>query len=103
MKLVPQSFAITFSRRELAQLIKKNKERNAIQRALLVMPIVIETRGSDAWAVARLGMTLTRMGRGKFEWEYEPLPSSRTDAYIKRARYATPQAALAAVRKYYGL
>lgn len=48
--------------------------------------------GKDKWAVVRMGMVLNRAG----EWEYEPLPSSRSDAFIRRTRFEAPVIALAA-------
>jgi hypothetical protein len=41
--------------------------------------------GVVRWAVIRSGDVLNRSGK----WEYEPNPSSRTDAFLKRARYDT--------------
>lgn len=35
------------------------------------------------WAVYRQGFVLTKGGK----WVYEPIPSSRTDAFLKRTRF----------------
>lgn len=35
----------------------------------------------------------------KSEWEYEPLPSSRTDAFYRRCRFSKIEDAVAALRK----
>lgn len=51
-----------------------------------------QIEGPDLWAVRRLGRCLNRDG----EWEYEPRPSSRDDAFKARCRFATPEEALAA-------
>lgn len=50
-----------------------------------------------AWAVREGGAVLTRRG----QWEYEPSPSSRTDAFLKRTRFATAQEAAEAAEKYF--
>lgn len=53
--------------------------------------VSIERRGENAWAVVdAFGDSLNRKG----EWEYEPRPSNRSDEYIARTRYSTPQKAL---------
>ena len=40
----------------------------------------------DLWAVRFMGEVLSKQG----EWEYEPLPSSRDDAFLERCRFGTP-------------
>jgi hypothetical protein len=50
------------------------------------------------WAVTRNSDVLNRSG----EWEWEPNPSSRTDAFLRRTRYATVDAALDAARRVLG-
>jgi hypothetical protein len=54
---------------------------------------VLQMNGSSLWAVRRDGRCLNNRG----EWEYEPLPSSRDDDFIKRCRFPTPEAARAAL------
>ncbi|MFA4945896.1 MAG: hypothetical protein WC789_14510, partial [Lentisphaeria bacterium] len=58
--------------------------------------IAIEARvqrdGSRLLAVWLRGMVYGRRG-----WEHEPIPSSRTDAYLRRTRYATWNEARAAL------
>lgn len=46
--------------------------------------ITIERRGKDLWAVCRYGLVYASDG----QWEYEPLPSSRDDEFIRRTRYS---------------
>lgn len=46
--------------------------------------------GVSKWAVVNRGAALNADG----EWEWEPIPSSRTDEYLARTRFATPEAAL---------
>lgn len=41
--------------------------------------------GPDQYAIRRAGRCLNKKG----EWEYEPLPSNRSAAFLKRCRYAT--------------
>lgn len=45
--------------------------------------ITVEWRGGDRWAVTRSGCCLGSDG----EWEYEPLPSSRTDEWKAAHRF----------------
>lgn len=54
-------------------------------------------RDTVRWAVYRdRSFCLANDG----EWEYEPLPSSRSDEFIARCRYATLAKALEAARKW---
>ncbi len=56
---------------------------------------VKQRAGSDKWAVRRLGgEVLNKQG----EWEYEPMPSSRDDAFIERCRFDTALSAIDAAR-----
>lgn len=58
---------------------------------------VAQRKGIDAvrWAVYRdRSFCLAKDG----EWEYEPLPSSRDDAFIERCRFGTLAEAIAAMR-----
>jgi hypothetical protein len=51
--------------------------------------------GSSLWAIRRLGSTLNR----NYQWEYEPIPSSRDDGdYMQMNRYATTRDAMIAYR-----
>lgn len=43
----------------------------------------IEYRSKNKWAICRVGMCLTK----QMEWEYESIPSSRTDEFLEIARY----------------
>ena len=51
-------------------------------------------KGPVLWAVTRLNSCLNKSG----EWEYEPQPSSRDDAFIARCRWTSLDEALAAAR-----
>lgn len=44
------------------------------------------------WAVRRDGFALNKQG----EWEYEPMPSSRTDEFLERCRFADVNDAISA-------
>lgn len=58
--------------------------------------VFIEKRGDDSWAVTYMGMCLTSDGEG---WDYEPMPSNRTEDFIKAHRFPTPEAASEAYEK----
>lgn len=49
-----------------------------------------------AWRVRECGEVLTKDG----EWLYEPLPSSRDDAFVDRTRWPTARTAAAAFFDY---
>jgi hypothetical protein len=51
--------------------------------------IYVEDRGKGKWAVTYGGMCLGRNG----EWDYEPMPSSRTDEWIAANRFDSPEEA----------
>ena len=57
---------------------------------------LVESRGKSGWAITKGAVCLNKSG----EWEYEPMPSHRTDAFIKHTRWATPQEAFAFLEKY---
>lgn len=50
----------------------------------------VELRDSEKglWAVTYAGSTINKDG----EWEYEPLPSSRSEAYMSRTRFPLEEA-----------
>ncbi len=50
--------------------------------------VFVEDRGEMAWCVCDGSLCLNRDG----EWEYEPLPSNRDDAFIARTRYSLDEA-----------
>lgn len=52
--------------------------------------IKVEYRGKDKWAITNSDLVLNKHN----EWEYEPLPSSRTDEFIQRTRFDSAHAAL---------
>lgn len=51
--------------------------------------------GSSLWAVKRLSACLNTDG----QWEIEPIPSSRDDAFIARCRYRSLDEAVSAYMK----
>jgi len=70
-------------------------------RADPIHPIVIDTcrqrDGTILYAIRQTGAVFTAAG----EWEYEPIPSSRDDAFIARARYDTWEAAAKMIIKHF--
>lgn len=52
-------------------------------------------RGAAAWAITLDGACLNREG----EWEHEPLPSSRDQAFFERCRFGLDDALRRAVEK----
>jgi hypothetical protein len=56
--------------------------------------IKVEDRGAGAWAVTNGGHSCLNTD---LEWEYEPLPSSRTQEFFERCRYGLPAALQIAV------
>ncbi len=63
-------------------------------------PITIELvanprTGVDKWAVRQGSNCLAKDG----EWEYEPQPSSRDDAFLDRCRYKTLEEANAVLQR----
>lgn len=55
--------------------------------------ITLEWRGEGQWAICdRFGSVYNTKG----EWEHEPLPSNRDEAFFKRARYPLHEAMLIA-------
>jgi hypothetical protein len=52
--------------------------------------------GKTLWAARYLGRVLSRSG----QWEHEPMQSRRTDEFLARCRFATPQEALDALRRF---
>jgi hypothetical protein len=70
-----------------------------VQRAQVAAAhVYVEAReqrdGSNVWAVTSFGDVLNKQG----EWEYEPMPSSRTDAFLRRTRWEDRDKAIAAAR-----
>ncbi len=54
-----------------------------------------QMEGSYKWAI-KMGLhVLNKFG----QWEYEPIPSSRDEAYFERCRYSTPEEALFVFRR----
>lgn len=61
--------------------------------------ITIQHRGLTGWAIVCEddGYVLNRDG----QWEYEPLPSNRSDEFLLRTRHVTPEDALAWYEHYH--
>lgn len=96
--------------REVEELRRELANRRALEVALEPVAYVIrgtakgsprdavriEARdqkdGSRKWVVCQAGEVLNKKGH----WEWEPLPSSRTDNFLQRTRFDSPQEALAA-------
>lgn len=57
-----------------------------------VWSITVEAAGHGRWAVRRIGACLNKSG----EWEYEPLPSARTEKWLKTVRWDNADDAIAA-------
>ena len=57
---------------------------------------LVRGKGGDCFAVRRGGAVLANDG----EWEYEPMPSSRDDDFLRRCRYATLADAIFAYEKH---
>jgi hypothetical protein len=56
---------------------------------------VSQRSGRDLWKVMKGSECLNKDG----EWEYEPMPSSRDDAFIARCRFESAAAAIASLTK----
>lgn len=58
--------------------------------------IHIEARGYGKWAITHMGNVLDKTG----EWEWEPMPSSRTEDFLQRTRWASAQEAFLFIRQW---
>lgn len=75
--------------------LEKARERLALASAFtLERGWSIESRGHGKWAVVDGPFVLNRDG----EWEHEPLPSSRTEEFLARARFDLEEAFEAAAQ-----
>jgi hypothetical protein len=61
-----------------------------------VWSLTIEWRGPDSWAVCHLNRCLSFDG----EWDYEPLPSSRDEAWLANHRFTHGEALDLAIEFY---
>lgn len=59
--------------------------------------IAIEARGYGHWAVTQGSFVLNKLG----EWEYEPMPSGRSEEFIKRTRWNSAEAAFEAFKTWF--
>ena len=80
--------------RELRELVGLATEFEPIEDVKISLRSAVD--GRRRWAVVIHNSVLAKDG----ELEYEPLPSSRTEEFIKRTRYDSIQEALAAARKW---
>lgn len=56
--------------------------------------ITIEARGHNSWAICQYGMVLDHANA---EWVFEPMPSHRTEVFVRATRFKTAEAAFAAL------
>lgn len=61
--------------------------------------ITVQERGHGKWAVCYYALVLDDDDK----WGHEPLPSSRTDEWLRRNRFDSLQAAFAAARRAHAL
>ncbi len=61
----------------------------------VVIDLVGNPENVVRWAIRQAGFCLNRKG----DWEYEPIPSSRTEAFFKRCRFNTLEDAVAAWKR----
>ena len=78
---------------EIARLSRERIEKleaalATAERFSIGRDIVVEARGGGTWAVAQGGSVLAADGL----WEWEPMPSSRTDDFIARTRFSLDEA-----------
>lgn len=55
-----------------------------------------QPEGPDRWAIRRSAFVLNKQR----QWEYEPLPSSRTKAFYRRCRFDSIEKAVSCWRKF---
>ena len=67
------------------------------ERACNDVVFKIETRGHDRWAVVLHGSVLDKKAN---DFVYEPLNSNRTEAFFRRARFASKEEALKALQRF---
>jgi hypothetical protein len=51
--------------------------------------VTIQERGQKSWSICQPGMVMNKRG----EWEYEPFPSQRSQDFISRTRWPSPEEA----------
>lgn len=57
--------------------------------------IKVEWRGTGLWAITNAGHCLNKDN----QWEYEPLPSNRSDDFIERTRFTLNEALRRAIEE----
>lgn len=58
--------------------------------------VTLEAVGSDLWVIRMGGSCLNKA----LQWEYEPTPSGRTDAFSQRCRWSAPEDAIKSWEEY---
>jgi hypothetical protein len=61
-----------------------------------IQHLEVAKRAADAWAIIGDGHCLAHDG----EWEYEPLPSSRTEEFFERCRWSSAAEAIAFAKEH---
>lgn len=84
---VPVSYRLPWSR----------YENSAPWNAVEVQATMFEEGRPTQWAIREGGCVLTK----KREWEMEPMPSSRTDKFLKRSRWNTWEEAVAFAMEFH--
>lgn len=80
--------------RESAGLHGVRIERYSIPESGTEIIRTDQRTGPAKWKVYKEGYCLAKSG----DWEYEPMPSSRTDDFIERCRFDSAQEAITAAR-----
>lgn len=80
--------------REDAGLHGARIERYSIPKSGVEIIRADQRTGPAKWKVFKEGYCLAKSG----DWEYEPMPSSRTDDFIERCRFDSAQEAITAAR-----
>lgn len=78
---VPQTAAHRWARKMQFEIMAKPRVYELPDEANLES--VKQINGHDLWAIRKNNNCLNKNG----EWEYEPMPSSRTDDFMERCRY----------------
>lgn len=77
----------------MRDLIPIEYEIRGYEDANGLAPRIVMRRGREGtkWAVVWKYYAIAKDG----SWEWEPIPSSRTEEFLKRCRFASPEEALA--------
>jgi hypothetical protein len=69
-------------------VVEANQRLEPIPITYRIGRLLIDSRGGDKWAVVHGGFVLN----SEDEFEYEPLPSSRDEAFLARTRFRFDEA-----------